>query len=260
MRVVHICPLGGRQTDKYIGLWLARLHLLPAASALARIFSVLAVLSLVLLAANFLVGLWIGDFNTPAREYREAFRRYEDLRRSRDASSGDIAQAKQAVQEAEARIAKPRDRKVIHFYLGVASSLLAMLVCSITITYFVGTSRWCREVVETYKLPSELAERSAALKRRTFPWAMMAMLTIIGVAALGGLSDPSTPVSQQNPHLPALMVQWHYLAAIGGMLLVAWSFWVQHLRIAEHYEVIQSILDEVQRVRREKGLPIEASP
>ena len=36
-------------------------------AALARIFSVLAVLAVVLLAANFLVGLWAGDFNAAAR-------------------------------------------------------------------------------------------------------------------------------------------------------------------------------------------------
>jgi len=238
-------------------VWPILTHPLPPLAPLARIFFVLAVLSLAMLAANFIVGLWIGDFNTPAQQYREAFRRYEDLRRSRHASPGEVAQARQDVQDAEARIAAPRDRKTIHFYLGVASSLLAMLVSSITITYFVGTCRWCREVVETYQLPSEFAERSAALKRRTFPWAVLAMLMIIGIAALGGLSDPSTPVSQQNPGLPAAMVMWHYAAAIVGLVLVAWSFWVQQTRIAEHYVVIQQILDEVHRVRKERGLATE---
>ena len=224
---------------------------------MSRIFSVLAVLSVLLLAANFLVGLWIGDFNTPARAYREVFRKYEDLRRNREATENEISQAKAAVVESEARLTVPRDRKTIHFYLGVASSLLALLVSSIAVTYFVGTSRWCREVVETYRLPAELAGRSATLKRRTFPWAVMAMLVIIGIAALGGLADPSTPVSQRNPELPATMVTWHYLAAMLGMLFIAWSFWIQHARIAEHHEVIREILTEVSRVRKEKGLPAE---
>ncbi len=232
---------------------------LPPAAAppLARIFSVLAVVSVLLLAANFVVGLWIGDFNTPARQYRQAFRNFEDLRRSRQTSPGELALAKQAVADAEARLIAPRDRKSVHFYLGVASSLLAMLVSSITVTYFVGTSRWCREVVETYKLPLELAAESARLKRRTFPWAVAAMLTIIGIAALGGLADPSTPVSQRNPELPAAMVMWHYLASMAGMLLVGWSFWVQRERIAENHQVIGEILAQVQRVRKERGLPAE---
>jgi amino acid transporter len=224
---------------------------------LARIFSVLALLAVVLLAANFVVGLWIGDFNTPAREYRTAFRHFEDVRRSRSASAEEIERAKAAVAGAEARVATPRSRRTLHFYLGVASSLLAMLVSSIAVTYFVGTSRWCREVVETYKLPMELAERSARLKRRTFPWAVLAMLVIVVIAALGGLSDPSTPVSQKHPDWPAAMVTWHYLAAIVGLLVIASSFWIQLGRIAESYQVIDDILREVQRVRTERGLPTE---
>ena len=43
-----------------------------AAAALARIFSVLAVLAVLLLAANFLVGLWVGDFNAAAQDKRAA--------------------------------------------------------------------------------------------------------------------------------------------------------------------------------------------
>ena len=39
---------------------------------MARIFSVLAILSVALLAANFVVGLWGGDFNGAAREKRAA--------------------------------------------------------------------------------------------------------------------------------------------------------------------------------------------
>lgn len=224
---------------------------------MARIFSVLAVLAVLLLAVNFAVGLWIGDFNTPALEYKAAFRKFEDVRRSRRATPDEVAKARQAVNEAEARVKTPRSRKTIHFYLGVASSLLAMLVSSITVTYFVGTSRWCREVVETYKLPAELAARSARLKRRTFPWAVAAMLVIVGIAALGGLSDPSTPVSQENPELPLAMVTWHYVGAMLGMLFVAWSFWVQLGRIAENYQVIDDILRAVERVRKERGLPTE---
>lgn len=228
--------------------------LLPA---LARIFSVLAVVSLLLLAANFLVGLWIGDFNRAAQDYRRAFRRFEDLRRDRDASPEELSAAKQAVAAAEAQVATPRQRKGLHFYLGFASSLLAMLVSSVTVTYFVGTSRWCREVVETYRLPAALVERSARLKRSAFPWAVSAMVAIIGIAALGGLSDPSTPVSQKHADWPAFFITWHYVAAIVGMLLVAWSFWMQLARISENHEVIGDILLEVQRVRKERGLPTD---
>jgi hypothetical protein len=225
--------------------------------ALVRIFSALAVVALLLLAANFLVGLWIGDFNAAAQRYRQARVQFDKLSRDRLATESDIAQARQAVQGALAAAETPRSRLTIHWFLGVASALVAMLVSSIAITYFVGTSRWCKEVVETYKLPAELAERSARLKRRTFPWAVLGMLTVLAIAALGATSDASTPVSQNHPQWPAFFVTWHYVAAITGMLVIAWSFWVQYTRIAENYEVIAEILAEVSRVRKERGLPAE---
>lgn len=224
---------------------------------MVRIYSVLALLALLLLAANLFVGLWIGDFNTAARNYREAFRHFEDVRRARGVSAGELAAAKRAVAEAEALVAGPRDRKTLHFYLGVGSSLLAMLVSSISVTYFIGTSRWCREVVETYQLSPELALRSARIKRNAFPWAVASMLAIVVVAALGGLSDPSTPVSQQNPDWPAAFVTWHYAAAAFGLAFVAWSFWIQWNCIAKNYHVIDEIMAEVRRVRLARGLPVE---
>jgi amino acid transporter len=244
-----------------LSFWLARpvafFPLIFARIALVRIFSALAVVSLLLLAANFLVGLWIGDFNAAAQRYRTARIQFDKVSRDRQASESDNAQARQAVLDALAAAAAPRRRLTIHWFLGVASALVTMLVNSITITYFVGTSRWCKEVVETYKLPAELAERSAKLKRRTFPWAVLGMLTVLAIAALGATSDASTPVSQDHPQWPAFFVTWHYLAAIIGMLFVAWSFWVQYTRIAENHQVIGEILTEVSRVRKERGLPAE---
>ena len=59
---------------------------------------------------------------------------------------------------------------------GLGSALVVVFVNSIVVTYFIGTSRWCKEVVETYSLDRGLLRRSVILKRRTFPWAVMAML------------------------------------------------------------------------------------
>src|SRR5947209_6745236 len=138
---------------------------------MARIFSVLAIMAVLLMAANFAVGLSIGDFNGAAQQYRAAFRRYEDARRDRGASNDRVSEARQRLEQAELHVRAPRDRKLIHFYLGLASSLLVILVNSITVTYFIGTSRWCKEVAQTYELSPDLVRRSDKLKRTTFPWA-----------------------------------------------------------------------------------------
>jgi len=224
---------------------------------MARIFSVLAIVAVLLLAANFIVGLSIGDFNCAAHKYREAFRHYEDARRDRAASREQLDEARQQLEQAELHVRGPRDRKLIHFYLGLASSLLVILVNSITVTYFIGTSRWCKEVAETYQLAPSLVQRSDELKRRTFPWAAGSMLLVIVLAALGGLADPSTTVSQVHPQWPAEFVTWHYALAMIALVLVAAAFWVQINRIAANYAVIDEMTAEVRRIRAERNLPIE---
>lgn len=242
---------------------------------MVRIFIGLAVLAWLSLVANFAVGLWIGDFNAAAQTYTDALHEYEQVEsQSRGAAKKndyrenavatpsapvDDPQLKQAHEKmvaASTAYRAPRQRMTLHFYLGVAASILVILVNSVTVTYFVGTSRWCKEVAETYDLPAELQFRSTLIKRQTFPWAAAGMLAMVGLAALGGLSDPSIPLNQAHPGRSAAMVQWHYLAAMAILAFSAITFAVQAMKIGENYAAIQAILAEVQRIRTEKGLPV----
>lgn len=183
---------------------------------MSRIFLVLAWFALALVATALLLGLLMGD----------------DLRQ----------------RPSEATLVWAR----VHRLTGVAAALAVVLVNSIVVTYFVGTSRWCKEVVETYRLPAELIVQSNRLKRRTFPWATASMLAVVGVVALGGASDPATgrPGSEQ-------WVTWHLLGALGGLAFVATSFIVEWNQIYAHHAVIGQIVQRVQRVRRERGLDDE---
>jgi hypothetical protein len=119
------------------------------------------------------------------------------------------------------------------------------------VTYFIGTSRWAKEVVEAYELDPEFARRSTALKRRTFPWATLAMLTIVGVISLGGAADPST-----NRPDTALWVTPHLIGAFVGMTFIAWVFVVEWNNIYHNHAVIAEIMAEVKRVRAERGLDV----
>lgn len=229
---------------------------------MSRIFTVLAILALVTLSVNFLLGLGIGDFNAAAKRYITA--RHEHDRLPMMDVSGEVRQK----IETEFRIASeakefPKRNLTFHFYLGVASSLLAILVCSISVTYFIGTSRWCREVVETYRLSPEFVRRSDSLKRRTFPYALLGILTVIVIVALGGMSDPSIPWRRafetekdwfNTTFPPASMVNIHYIAAMIGLLVLAFSFWMQASRVFTNYGIIDEILGEVRRIRQERGL------
>jgi uncharacterized membrane protein len=220
---------------------------------LARIFSVLALLAVLLLAANFFVGLAIGDFNAAAGQKRAAHARFLQLERqqgvAREASSSQLDAAKQALAKADAEFQTPRARMTLHMLLGSAAALVALLVNSIAVTYFIGTARWCKEVCETYRLRPELAERSTRLKRSTFPWALAGIVAVIGIVALGAAADPTGA----NFRHSASLVTPHYVAAMIGLVIVVASFWVQIVRIAENYAVIEEILDEVQAIREGQG-------
>ena len=209
----------------------------------------LAVLATLLLAANFIVGLWVGDFNAAAQEKRAAQRRMIDLDKenklARRRTSPEYEEARREVAAADGRFQTPRGRMTLHMLLGAGGALLAILVNCITITYLIGTSRWCKEVCETYRLPPDLAERSARLKRSTFPWAVTSVLAVILVVGLGAAADPSGA----NFNRSAQFVTPHYLGAMVMLLVVTGSFWVQIQRIAENYAVIEEILGEVKRVR-----------
>lgn len=233
--------------------------------SLSRIFSVLAILALATLAANFLLGLGIGDFNAAAQRYVSAAREHQGLQ-TRAVSAEEKQKVDSEFLSAGESFATPRRNLTLHFYLGVASSLLAILVCSISVTYFVGTSRWCREVVETYRLSPDYVKRSDSLKRRTFPYALLGMFTVIAIVTLGGLSDPSIPWRRAfetekdwfNATFPPVsMVNIHYVAAMIGLVVLSFAFWMQARGIAANYAVIDEILAQVQRIRGERGLSTE---
>lgn len=179
-----------------------------------RIFTSLVVVALLMMAAALLLGLYVGDLHQqPAADTL------------RWAS--------------------------VHRLVGVAAALVVVLVNSIVVTYFIGTSRWCKEVVETYGLDSEFVRRSVTLKRRSFPWALMSMLAIVGVVALGGAADPASG-RQGTEH----WVTPHLIGSLIGLAFIAYAFFIQGQNIAAHHQVINDIVAQVRRIRSERGLQV----
>lgn len=181
---------------------------------MTRIFTSLAWLALVMMGAALVVGLSIGELD-------------------RNASAETLRWA------------------TVHRLSGVAAALAVVLVNSIVVTYFIGTSRWCKEVSDTYGLGPSLVRRSTLLKRRTFPWALMGMLAVVGVIALGGAADPATgrPGTENwiTPHL---------IGAMAGLAFIAWTFFVEWNNIAANHAVIADVMTEVRRIRAERGLEV----
>lgn len=215
-----------------------------------RIFPVLAAFALAFMAATLVLGLALGDVRGTMLRLSAAESKLTRLRTPEERNSAEAVQWKADVEQLRAA----ERWKSVHFLSGLLTAVIVMFVAGVAITYFVGTSRWCREVVDAYRLDPELARASAKLKRRTFPAVVVAMLGLVGVVALGAASDPGANLQMTAPG----NIGWndfHFAASLLGTALVAWSYYVAWTNITEHQLVMGKIMDEVQRIRAERGLP-----
>ena len=140
----------------------------------------------------------------------------------------------------------------VHRLSGVLAALMVVLVNSMAVTYFIGTGRWCREVVEAYGLDGSYIQRSKRLKRSAFPFAMMSMLAVVAIVALGGAADPASgrPGTQQwvTPHL---------LGGLGLVVAIAWCLQALLPPIRLQHGLIDEVMAEVRESRRRRGLDID---
>lgn len=133
---------------------------------------------------------------------------------------------------------------LIHFYLGLAFALGALLVHCLIFTYLLGTGRWVKEVGIAYQIPDEpLPRQTRELKRATFPPALFAMLIAIATAAAGA------GVQLQAWH-------WTVHASLAGLTLLInlWAFRIEYRAVETNARLLQGVLEEVDRIRRERGL------
>ena len=140
----------------------------------------------------------------------------------------------------------------VHRLSGMFAALVVLLVNSISMTYFIGTGRWCREVVEAYGLPAEIIARSRQIKRSAFPFAVIGMLSVVGIVALGGAADPGGGLA--GPGGSRDWVTWHLVGGIGLAALIAWCFQAQLPAIRRQHALIDEVMDDVRRERAARGL------
>lgn len=219
---------------------------------MSRIFLGLSSLALVVLIYACIDGLLIGDYQT-------AFERYVAAKKSLAAETAGGSQPSVEAVKKEKLLKgvffDARARTSWHTLVGVGAALLALLVNCLSVTYFIGTGRWCKEVCETYKLNPDYHRRSDALKRRTFPWSVGGIVLLLLIICTGPPCDPLATLSGNAGD----WVAPHRYVSIIATLLMAASFLRQVVLIRQHYLVIGEILAEVKRVREEKGLDLEPS-
>jgi hypothetical protein len=140
----------------------------------------------------------------------------------------------------------------VHRLSGMFAALVVLLVNSMSVTYFIGTGRWCREVAEAYGLSADLVDRSRQLKRKAFPFAVIGMLAVVFIVALGGAADPGGGLA--GPGGSRDWVMWHLVGGIGLACLIAWCFQAQVPQIQRQHELIDDVMAEVRRERAARGL------
>jgi len=137
---------------------------------------------------------------------------------------------------------------LIHFVLGLTTALGILLVHCIIFTYFLGTGRWVKEVGIAYKLPDAgWPKLTRELKRSTFPPALFAMLFGIATAAAGA-----------GAQLQAWHWSIHATLALATLFVNLWAFKIEYHNVAINAHVMQSVLDDVERIRAAQGLPSNA--
>jgi len=134
---------------------------------------------------------------------------------------------------------------LLHFTLALFSVLFTLGVHCLIFIYFLGTGRWVKEVALAYGIPdAPLPKLTRDLKRRTFPPALLAMLTPIAAAAAGAA------VQWQDWHWSL-----HLTLAVATLAVNAWAFWVEYRNVSINVSVIEDVLTEVDRIRASYGLP-----
>jgi len=180
-----------------------------------RVFSRVATFAVALLVATAGLGLWIGDLHGQTDPHLLRW-------------------------------------GTVHRLSGVLAALLVVLVNSMAVTYFIGTGRWCREVVETYGLDAALIGRSKRLKRGAFPFAVIGMLSMVGIVALGGAADPGGGLAAGS----RAWVSWHLIGGIGLAAVIAWCFQAQLPAIRGQHDLIDEVMADVRRERAARGLDV----
>jgi hypothetical protein len=133
---------------------------------------------------------------------------------------------------------------LLHFVLGLFSAVAVLGVHCLTITYFLGTGRWVKEVCLEYRFPDDHWPRQTRdIKRGNTPYAVAAMLLTIATAAAGaGLHHEVWPA-------------WiHPTLAVAAVIVNVVVWGIEYRNIRTNFRILNEVYAEVERIRAEHGL------
>lgn len=158
------------------------------------------------------------------------------------------------------RIDDPRapdagDAVSVHFLVALGSSIIALLVHAVALTYFMGTGRWIEETCEAYRLGEEPRRRNIRLKYQVIPGMVVCIALILATGALGAVADPASSYDMAGS------ATIHFGLAVATLLGNGVASWIEHRCIARNGRLVTRIVEEVRTIRRAKGLdPAPGTP
>lgn len=137
--------------------------------------------------------------------------------------------------------AEPTGADLFAFHLpaALASLVFALLVHSMAFTYFLGTSRWVKEVVQAYQLSGALYQQAAQLKRGTVRFVMPCAALAIATAVTGAAADLSM--------LPGPV---HLITAGAFIGLNVWGHVAEYDLIKANCTLLESVMDQVRQLQQ----------
>lgn len=138
------------------------------------------------------------------------------------------------------------DMFLYHFPMGIFTALFTMLVHCMVFTYFLGTNRWVRETSAAYRLSSEFAMKSRACRTRALIVAMIGILLVVFAVATGA-----------GAHTHVWPLWLHWAVPTFTYVFMLFAFRIQVSAVEEHIELTDRVMDEVNRIRRERGQPVD---
>jgi hypothetical protein len=142
-----------------------------------------------------------------------------------------------------------------HLLTAMGGLIFAMAVHALVLTYFMGTGRWMEETCTAYRLTGETHAQSQALKYRTLPPMVLAVVLLVVTGALGGAADPASPVEFGGiAGLSAATVHFVLATLATGVHAIVTLY--EYFALARNAELVEEIMVQVRRIRIERGLPV----
>lgn len=143
----------------------------------------------------------------------------------------------------------------IHWWTGFGAIVVATLVHAIVLTYFMGTGRWLEDTSHAYQLAPQFKQENQSLKYRTIPLMVLCIALLLVTGAFGAAVDPASPVQFQGwfgISGPTI----HMLVAAGAFCVNLLVHWIQYQALFRNGQIIEEVMQQVGRIRRDRGLPV----